>query len=177
MKLSRGTGSNQTPGPLMPSAVDFNSRGCAGSWKARRSGAGGGDESGAIPYRISDFRGGRRKAWYFEGGMRNVSPAKVVLITASSPDEGSRIAEALVAERLAACVNRVDGISSVYWWKGKIERGSESLLVAKTRGELVERLIARVKELHSYSVPEVIVLPIEAGNADYLEWIDEETKG
>lgn len=109
--------------------------------------------------------------------MRNVSPAKVVLITASSPDEGSRIAEALVAERLAACVNRVDGISSVYWWKGKIERGSESLLVAKTRGELVERLIARVKELHSYSVPEVIVLPIEAGNADYLEWIDEETKG
>jgi len=101
---------------------------------------------------------------------------KVVLITASSPDEGARIAEALVSERLAACVNRVDGISSVYWWKGKMERGTESLLIAKTRGELVERLIARVKEMHSYSVPEVISLPIEAGNHDYLMWIAEETK-
>jgi len=102
--------------------------------------------------------------------------AKVVLITASSPDEGARIAEALVSERLAACVNRVDGISSVYWWKGKMERESECLLIAKTRGELVERLIARVKEMHSYSVPEVIALPIEAGNPDYLMWIAEETK-
>ena len=101
---------------------------------------------------------------------------KVVMITASSPDEGARIAEALVGERLAACVNRVDGISSVYWWKGKVERESETLLIAKTRGELVERLIARVKELHSYSVPEVIALPIEAGNADYLMWIAEETR-
>jgi periplasmic divalent cation tolerance protein len=101
---------------------------------------------------------------------------RVVLVTASSPDEGARIAEALVSERLAACVNRVDGISSVYWWKGKVERESETLLIAKTRGELVDRLIARVKELHSYSVPEVIALPIEAGNADYLNWIAEETK-
>jgi len=100
---------------------------------------------------------------------------KVVMITASSPDEGSRIAEALVAEKLAACVNRVDGISSVYWWKGNIERSSESLLIAKTRGDLVELLVRRVKELHSYSVPEVVVLPIEAGNPDYLKWIEEET--
>lgn len=101
---------------------------------------------------------------------------KVVLITASSPDEGARIAGALVDERLAACVNRLDGISSVYWWKGKVEHEQETLLIAKTRGELVERLIARVKELHSYSVPEVIALPIEAGNPDYLNWIAEETR-
>ena len=101
---------------------------------------------------------------------------KVILITASSPEEGARIAEALVSERLAACVNRIDGISSVYWWKGKMERESECLLIAKSRGELVERLTARVKEMHSYSVPEIIALPIEAGNPDYLMWIAEETK-
>jgi len=109
--------------------------------------------------------------------MDGNSGMKVVFITASSPDEGARLAEALVAERLAACVNRIDGISSVYWWKGKMERAGESLLIAKTRGELVERLVSRVKELHSYSVPEVIVLPIEAGNPEYLDWIAEETKG
>ena len=100
---------------------------------------------------------------------------KVVLITASSPDEGARIAESLVAEKLAACVNRLDGLSSVYWWKGKMEHETESLLIAKTRGDLVELLIARVKELHSYSVPEVIALPIEAGNPEYMKWIEEET--
>jgi len=99
----------------------------------------------------------------------------VVFITASGAEEGARIAEALVADKLAACVNRIDGISSVYWWKGGIERSAESLLIAKTSAYLVENLIARVKELHSYAVPEVIALPIGAGNPDYLKWIDEVT--
>jgi periplasmic divalent cation tolerance protein len=99
----------------------------------------------------------------------------VVFITASGAEEGARIAESLVAEKLVACVNRIDGISSVYWWKGKIERSSESLLIAKTNGDLVEGIIARVKEMHSYAVPEVIAVPIGAGNPDYLKWIDEVT--
>ena len=107
--------------------------------------------------------------------MEKDTGAVAVFITASGPDEGARLAEALVAEKLAACVNRIDNVKSVYWWKGNIERASETLLVVKTRADLVERLIARVKELHSYSVPEVIALPIEAGNPDYLRWIYEVT--
>jgi periplasmic divalent cation tolerance protein len=100
----------------------------------------------------------------------------VVFMTASSPDEGARLAEALVAEKLAACVNRIEGINSVYWWKGKVEHAEEVLLIAKTRGGLVGQLIARVKELHSYEVPEVIVLPIIGGNPDYMKWIEEVTR-
>ncbi len=102
--------------------------------------------------------------------------ALVVLVTVSSPEEGARIAEALVAEKLAACVNRLDGVSSVYRWKGEIERSTESLLVIKTRGDLLEELTARVRELHSYTVPEVIALRIEGGNPAYLDWIDEVTE-
>ena len=108
--------------------------------------------------------------------MEGDTGVKVVLVTASSPDEGARIAEALVAERLVACVNRVDGISSTYRWKGKVEQAAETLLIAKTRAGLVGRVIARVKELHSYSVPEVISLPIEGGNTDYIGWIAGETR-
>jgi len=107
--------------------------------------------------------------------MGDETGAVVVFITASNREEAARLAEALVSEKLAACVNRVDGVSSVYWWEGKVEHAAESLLVAKTRGDLVEKLVARVKELHSYTVPEVIALPILAGNPDYLKWIGEVT--
>ncbi len=107
--------------------------------------------------------------------MKDANGAVVVFITASSREEAAKLAEALVAEKLAACVNRVDGVSSVYWWEGKVEHAVESLLIAKTRGDLVEKLAARVKELHSYTVPEVIALPILSGNPDYLKWIAEVT--
>jgi periplasmic divalent cation tolerance protein len=99
----------------------------------------------------------------------------VVFMTVSSPEEGSRIAEALVAEKLAACVNRIDGISSVFWWQERVERATESLLIAKTQWNLIDQLIARVREMHSYTVPEVIALPIERGNPDYLKWIADVT--
>lgn len=99
-----------------------------------------------------------------------------VLITASSPEEGGKLAEALVEEKLVACVNRVEGVSSVYWWEGKVERSTEVLLIAKTRGDLAEKVVARVKALHSYTVPEVVALPVVAGNPDYLRWIDESTR-
>lgn len=99
----------------------------------------------------------------------------VILVTTPGPEEGRKVAEALVGEKLVACVNMVESVSSIYRWKGKVERDREALLIMKTRATLVERVIARVKELHSYEVPEVIVLPIEAGNPDYLKWIEEVT--
>lgn len=97
----------------------------------------------------------------------------VVLMTTSSHEEGSRIARMLVEERLAACVNVVPTVQSIYWWKGRIEEAPESLLVAKTHHDHLDRLITRVRELHSYSVPEVIALPILGGNPAYLQWMTE----
>ncbi|HRY29892.1 MAG TPA: divalent-cation tolerance protein CutA [Elusimicrobiota bacterium] len=95
----------------------------------------------------------------------------VVLITASSSAESARLSKALVKERLAACVNIVPGLRSVYRWKGRIESSAERLLIAKTRRSKLPQLIRRVRQLHSYSVPEIIALPMLAGHADYLRWI------
>jgi periplasmic divalent cation tolerance protein len=100
----------------------------------------------------------------------------LVSITTSASEEAERIAEALVQERLAACVNIVPAITSIYHWQGEIHRDSEVLLIAKSRAELFESLTARVKELHSYEVPEIFALPIVAGSKAYLSWIDESVK-
>jgi len=99
----------------------------------------------------------------------------VVFVTASDAEEAARIGRTLVEERLAACANLIPSIASTYWWKGKIEEAGEALLVIKTRQDLIERLTARVRTLHSYTVPEVIALPILSGNPDYLKWIDDST--
>ncbi|MDR5683132.1 MAG: divalent-cation tolerance protein CutA [Armatimonadota bacterium] len=101
----------------------------------------------------------------------------VCLITASTPDEASRIARALVEERLAACVNVVPGIRSVYRWREAIEEADELLLVAKTTAASFERLRERVLALHSYEVPEIVALPIESGHPDYLMWMAESVGG
>lgn len=95
----------------------------------------------------------------------------VVLMTA--PDEASaeRLARTLVEEALAACVNLVPQIRSIYRWQGKIETGNEVLLIAKTRADCVSALIARVLEIHPYDVPEVIAWPITHGSASYLKWV------
>ena len=85
--------------------------------------------------------------------------------------EAKKIGRALLEEKLAACVNKIDKIESNYWWEGKIETAKECLLLIKTEKKWVKRLIKRVKELHSYAVPEVIACPIVAGNPDYLNWI------
>jgi periplasmic divalent cation tolerance protein len=97
----------------------------------------------------------------------------VVFVTASSADEAARIGRTLVDERLAACANVVPGIASTYWWQGRVEEVGETLLILKTRQDLIGRLTDRVKTLHSYTVPEVIAVPILGGNPDYLRWIDE----
>jgi periplasmic divalent cation tolerance protein len=99
----------------------------------------------------------------------------VVLVTVGSREEAERIAEALVTERLAACVNVVGPITSIYHWEGRVERGQELLLIIKTRAALCDQLEARVKSLHSYQNPEVIAVPISAGAAAYLDWLRSET--
>ena len=104
-----------------------------------------------------------------------MTSAVVVLSTAGSPAEAERIATALVEERLAACVNLVAPVTSIYRWQGAIERGSEVLMVIKTRRAAVTKLTARLRALHSYDVPEAIVLPITAGARDYLGWLLRET--
>jgi periplasmic divalent cation tolerance protein len=96
-------------------------------------------------------------------------------VTASNADEAKEIGEALVQERLVACANILGPIASIYWWQGRVQRESEAVLVAKTRAELVEHVIARVKALHSYTVPCIVSLPIEQGNPDFLGWIAAET--
>jgi len=99
----------------------------------------------------------------------------VVFITVPNEEDGAAIAQALVESRLAACVNIVKNVRSIYLWQGKIEDDSEVLMIAKTRLELFNALESRVKELHSYDVPEIIALPIIAGSADYLKWLNDST--
>ena len=104
-----------------------------------------------------------------------MTSAVVVLSTAGSADEAERIATALVEERLAACVNLVPGLTSIYRWQGAVERASEILLVIKTRRARVTALVARLTALHGYDVPEAIVLPIDGGGKPYLAWLLGET--
>jgi periplasmic divalent cation tolerance protein len=99
----------------------------------------------------------------------------VVFITASTEDEAVTIARALVEERLAGCVNIVRNIRSIYRWQGKIEDDKEVLMIAKTKNKLFKALEKKVKGLHSYTVPEIIALPILAGSNDYLKWLNNVT--
>ena len=99
----------------------------------------------------------------------------VVFITASNEDEAAKISRALVESRLAGCVNIIRDIRSIYSWKGKIEDEPEVLMIAKTRRPLLDALMKKVKELHSYTVPEIIALPIIGGSEDYLKWLREVT--
>jgi periplasmic divalent cation tolerance protein len=101
----------------------------------------------------------------------NDAHAIVVYVTAPNEDEAAAIAKTLVGERLAACVNIVRPIRSVYMWQEKIEDDTEVLMIMKTQASLFERLCRKVKELHSYSVPEVIALPVVSGSDDYLAWL------
>ncbi len=102
---------------------------------------------------------------------------RFLYVTAANPEEARKIGEALVAERLAACVNILSPMSSIYWWQGQVQRDTEAVLIAKTRAPLIEHVIARVKSLHSYTVPCVVSLAIEEGNPDFLGWIEAETRG
>ena len=96
----------------------------------------------------------------------------VVLVTAKDSDEARKIARGLLDDKLIACANMIGNIQSIFLWQGKIEEAGEVLLVLKTRRELFDQVVLKVKSLHSYDTPEIIAIPVIAGNSDYLKWID-----
>jgi periplasmic divalent cation tolerance protein len=98
----------------------------------------------------------------------------IVFCTCESEDEALRIAEALVNGRLAACVNVLPGVHSIYRWKGEVERAREVLLLIKTTVERFPALRDRVGELHTYETPEIIALPVAGGSEKYLSWLEEQ---
>ncbi|MFH1678062.1 MAG: divalent-cation tolerance protein CutA [Candidatus Omnitrophota bacterium] len=100
----------------------------------------------------------------------------IILITCANKREAKKISGELVQQKLAACVNVVDKITSIFWWQGKIDSAAELLLIAKSKKSLMPRIIKLVKSLHSYKVPEIIALPIVAGNDDYIKWINESVR-
>jgi periplasmic divalent cation tolerance protein len=104
------------------------------------------------------------------------SPARIVLITAPDAEVGARLGRALVEERLAACVNLLPGVRSIYRWQDAVQEDTEVLLVVKTREERCPALAARVEALHPYELPEVVVLPIAGGLDRYLAWILSESQ-
>lgn len=97
----------------------------------------------------------------------------VVFVTVASRKEAKQISRKILEKKLAACVNIISSISSQYWWKGKIDSSKEFLLIIKTKKELFSKLKDSIKKVHSYTVPEIIALPIVSGNVEYLNWIDE----
>jgi periplasmic divalent cation tolerance protein len=108
-------------------------------------------------------------------GVIGGGQAILVLITCATPDEANRIARALVEQRLAACVNVIPHVRSLFSWENKLSEEEEVLLVVKTRRPRFRELALSVKALHSYSVPEIIALPVIEGSSSYLKWIDDVT--
>ena len=97
----------------------------------------------------------------------------IILVTASNKKEARSIATGLIKQRLAVCVNILDKIESFFFWKSKLTKAKESLLIIKSRKEKLPKIIKLVKALHSYTVPEIISLPITGGLPSYLRWIDD----
>ena len=104
-----------------------------------------------------------------------MSDYSVVFMTASSHEEAENIAENLVSHKLAACVNILPNMKSFYWWDDKVCKDDELLLVAKIKTSLFKDLEKAVEKLHSYDVPEIILLPIENGSNAYLQWMEKVT--
>ena len=102
-------------------------------------------------------------------------PALVAYITAPDREEALRIGRALLEGRLAACINVLEGMQAVYWWQGRLEEARECVLLVKSDASRRDAIIAKVKELHPYSVPCVVFWPLEGGNPDYLAWIGKES--
>ncbi|MDY9924182.1 divalent-cation tolerance protein CutA [Methanobacterium sp.] len=96
----------------------------------------------------------------------------MVYITASGVEEAKKIAKTILEERLVACANIISNMESIYWWEGNLEEDVESILLVKTRSELVDKVIDRVKEIHSYQTPCALEIQIKSGSKDYLDWLD-----
>jgi periplasmic divalent cation tolerance protein len=97
----------------------------------------------------------------------------VIFITTPNKKEASKIARSLLRKRLAACVNIVDKIESFFWWRGKIDKAKETLLIVKSHKSKFHRIVKLVKSIHSYEVPEIIALPVVSGEKRYLRWLNE----
>jgi len=99
----------------------------------------------------------------------------IVLVNVGGSKEAERIGRNLVESRLAAAVNVIGGLSSIYRWKGEVRQQGEAQLIVKTRADLVDAVVARVRELHGYECPGIVVLPVADANAEYLDWVAQET--
>ena len=97
----------------------------------------------------------------------------IILITAKDKKEADKIAKALIKNKLAACVNIIGSLRSIFRWQGKIDQAKEALLIVKSKKEKFDRIVKLVKSAHSYAVPEIIAMPIVSGFKPYLDWIDE----
>jgi len=103
--------------------------------------------------------------------LESTSSVRIVVTTVVSPEEGARMGRALVEERLAACATILCGAHSIYRWQGQVESSAETVLLLKTESERLPALDNRLHELHSYQVPEFLVLPVDSGSHPYLEWL------
>jgi periplasmic divalent cation tolerance protein len=99
----------------------------------------------------------------------------VVHVAVKDIEEGRKITKSIVKRRLATCVNIIPEVESYFWWKDKLETVKEAMLIIKSKESLLTELTRAIKKLHSYSIPEIIALPITGGSRDYLEWLDSET--
>ena len=97
----------------------------------------------------------------------------MVMITAADNEEARLIAKMLLDQKKAACVSIMDGMNSAYWWKGAVENATESLLMVKTKADLLDDIVTAVTEIHSYENPEIIALPVLGGSGSYFQWLDE----
>jgi len=100
----------------------------------------------------------------------------VVFITTQDEKQARDISSKLIKDKLAACINIISPLKSIFWWQGKIDSSSEALLIIKTRKSLLNKLIKKVKKLHSYDTPEIIALPIVGGSKEYLRWLNDSTR-
>ena len=104
-----------------------------------------------------------------------MTPVRIVLCTIDSADAARKLARRLVQDRLAACVNIIENVTSVYKWEGRIEEDAELLLVIKTQDSRLQELMDRISEIHPYDVPEILSWPVQKGSKAYLEWVVAET--
>jgi periplasmic divalent cation tolerance protein len=111
-----------------------------------------------------------------EAGAGASGGAAICYLTVGSREEAVAIARAVVEERLASGANVIDGVSSLYWWRGSLEQAAETVVVLKTRRALLPALAGRIRQLHSYDCPAIVALPVAWADPDYLRWIEQETQ-
>lgn len=98
----------------------------------------------------------------------------IIYITTSNSEESEKIAKTLLKEKIVACANIIPQMNSFYWWEGKIEEDEESILILKTRKDHLDRVITRVKEIHSYDIPCILEIKVKSASSEYLKWLEDQ---